>query len=280
MSEAAIAEGGSTPAIGATTTVAPTTTTQTPVSSEAPVTAAPPTAPVDPPQPKGVAKRIDELTRNWREAQRQNERLLALLEQGRKPQAEQPKPAQPKSFKDFNYDENAYREHLYNEARAQAIEAAKSEASKWKAQQEAQQRRAKFDERAAKYAATNPEYAEVISGEWECSEPMAQAIEESEEGPAVAFYLAQNPEISSQLARLGAVQAGREIDRIERKLVEERKKAAEKPVSQAPPPPPTIDASDPGSTQANPLKMTPDQLGKLSQKDYEKWRAKQLARRR
>lgn len=269
MTDQVSPEGVATPAIGATVTETPPAQD---TAAKPPVTPAEsPPAVEAPKEPKGVQKRLDELTRNWREAQRQNERLLALLEQrGKTTPQEQPK-AQPKTFKDFGYDENAYREYLHQEARAEAAKAAKEEASKWRQEQEAQQRRAKFDERAAKFAATNPEYAEVISGAWDCSQSMAEAIEDSEEGPAIAFYLAQNPEIASQLSRLGPVQSGREIDRIERKLVEERKKAAEKPVSQAPPPPPKIEGSNPGNVENDPSKMTDDQ--------FRKWREKTIARR-
>ena len=240
----------------------------------------PPAAP-DPgdkskPSEDGRDIRIKELTRRLRQSERNYERAMRMAET-RPTTAPQPQPqAQPaarKTLKDFNYDEAAY--DAYKEAEIAARHKSPSAddlAKQVREQMAAQERRSKFDQRAQKFAETSEDYDEVVAGQWLCSQPMAEAIEESEEGPAIAYYLAQNPEISAQLSKLGAVQAGREIDRIERKLVEERKKAAEKPVSQAPPPPPKIEGGDPGNVERDPSKMTDAQ--------FRKWRENAMGRRR
>lgn len=221
------------------------------------------------PQESGEQLRIKELTRRLREAERRADRLLNVAEErGRvptQPQAQpQPQTSSRKTLKDFNYDETAYSEHLVNEAANRAASVAEQKAREQTKQQAAATRRAAYDARAATFAQSVEDFDEVIRGEWACSEPMAEAIEESEEGPAVAFYLAKNPELSAKLAQLSPIQVGRELARIEDRLVAERKAASQKSVSQAPPPPPKVEGSEATNLERDPKKMT--------QKQFNKWR--------
>lgn len=253
-----------------------------------------PPAAVDPGEKKSEAVkedgrdlRIKELTRRLRQSERNYERAMRMAEdRGNHPA---PQPSQPqqqaqptrKTFKDFNYDEAAYDAYKESEITARIkVPNADELAEQVRQEMATKDRRSKFEQRAQKFAESTEDYDEVIGGDWACSKPMAEAIEESEEGPAVAYYLAQNQELAAQLAKLGPVQAGREIDRIERKLVDERKKAAEKPVSKAPPPPPKIEGADPGSVESSPLKMGEDQLRGWSDAKFRKWREGTMARRR
>lgn len=236
-----------------------------------------PPAKVEPPkEPKGVAKRIDELTRNWREAQRQNERLLALLEQQRTQPTPQREDTKPKSLADFGYDEQAYRDHLYTEARKEAEKAAKDAGEKWRAEQEAITRRAKFDERVAAFAKTVEDYESVVTPDTPISDAMADAILDSEEAGALMYYLGNNPDEARKLYYLTPAKAGREIQKIEDRLIAERKKAAEKPVSKAPPPPPKIEGSDPGMSVSA---SSPDS-DKLPMNEWLKRREKEVSRKR
>jgi hypothetical protein len=281
--EAAQAEGGPTPSFSGTLNGssppdgAAVTSKATPAQDTAgtptQTKAESPPAVEKPSEPKGVGKRIDELTRNWREAQRQNERLLALLEQQRTQSQphESPKAEQPKSLKDFNYNEQAYQDHLYSEARKHAEKAAKEAGERWRQEQEAVQRRAKFDERVAQFAKSVEDYHDVVNDRTPVSEGMADFLLDSDEAGALMYYLGNNPDEAAKLYRLSPAKAGRELQKIEDRLVSERKKAAEKPVSQAPPPPPKIEGSDPGNVENDPSKMTDAQ--------FRKWREKQIATR-
>jgi hypothetical protein len=205
--------------------------------------------PSDEPKPlTGLELRNKELTRRLREAERRYERVLRIAEERGTtppppPQQTQAAP-QPKGLKDFNYDETAYREHLFTEAANRAATVAEQKAREAMQQQTAAARRAAYEAKAEAFASTVEDFEEVIQGHWACSQPMAEAIEESDEGPALAYYLAQNPDVSAKLAKLSAVQAARELTRIEDRLVSERKSAAQKPVSKAPPPAPQIDAKE------------------------------------
>src|SRR5688572_18563238 len=201
---------------------------------------------------KGVGKRIDELTRLRRDAERDRDhwRELAMRQQQPPPQQRQ-EAEQPKSLKDFNYDERAYQDHLYGEARKHAEKAAKEAGERWKAEQEAVSRRAKFDERLSAFGKATEGFDEVVdwmeSKQAPISEGMADFLMDSEEAGLVLQYLRNNDGEARKLYGLSPAKAGRELTRLEERLVAERKKAAEKPVSQAPPPPPKIEASTPST---------------------------------
>jgi hypothetical protein len=178
-----------------------------PTEVKEPVSAAEssPAAPTESEKPKpesGEQLRIKELTRRYREEQRRSERLLRMIEERSQQPAPQPQqpPAQPKGLKDFNYDENAYREYLFTEAANKAVSVAERKAQQTLQQQQAATRRATYEARAEAFGKTVEDFDEVLQGQWACSEAMAEVIEESDEGPAVAYYLAQNPDVSRKLA--------------------------------------------------------------------------------
>lgn len=224
---------------------------------------------------KGVGKRIDELTRLRRDAERDRDhwRELAMRQQQPPTPARQEAPDQPKSLKDFNYDERAYQDHLYGEARKHAEKAAKEAGERWKAEQEAVQRRAKFDERVAQFAKSVEDYSEVVTDSTPVSEGMADYLLDSDEAGALMYYLGNNPDEARKLYGLSPAKAGRELTRLEERLVAERKKAAEKPVSQAPPPAPKIEASTPSTG----LKSTDPDAANLPGDQWRKLRDKELA---
>lgn len=230
------------------------------------------------PAKTGEQLRIDELTRRYREEQRRSDRLMRMLEErGQQPEPKQQQPQapqQPKGLKDFNYDETAYREYLFTEAANKAATVAEQKAREAMQKQTAASRRASYEARAAEFSKTVEDFDEVIRGDWACSEPMAEAIEESEEGPALAYYLAENPGVSAKLAKLSATQAVRELTRIEDRLVAERKAAAQKLVSKAPPPAPQLDAKEP-STKVSTTSPDSDKLS-----DDEWFKAEQARIRR
>lgn len=217
-------------------------------------------------KPKGVAKRIDELTRNWREAER---REAALLEMLRKQQQVEPPKAEHEKLRtlaDFEYDETKYQAHLIGEATRQATAAAKRELQE-QAQRDAEARRARsFNERETKFAENADDYFSVTrSPSLRISAAMSEAIQESDDGPALAYHLAKNPDLADKIADLSPLAAARELGRLEAKLTREREKPPV--VSKAPPPVPKIEAVEPA------IERDPD---KMSTKDWMTWREKQL----
>lgn len=243
--------------------------------------------PADPPkpeaksddEPKGVAKRIKELTDARRAAEAREARLLALLEQRQAPtpttQASEDEPV--KSLKDFGYNEQQFLDYSEKRATAKAEKAAKDVAERFRREQEAIARRAKFDERVEAFAKTTEDYYEVVNDSTPVSEAMADAIMDSDEAGALMYYLGQNPDVARKLYNLTPAKAGRELARLEDRLVAERAKAAAKPVSQAPPPAPRIEAAGDSGRNPDPTSAESDAL---SDKEWMRLREKQLQRKR
>lgn len=229
---------------------------------------------------KGVGKRIDELTRNWREAERREQALLEILRQRAEPAKAQPdvKASTPKTLADFDYDEGRFAAHLSEQATSKAIEAARRELVQEREREQAERRRASFQTRETDFAKTVDDYFETTRDQRvPISEPMAEAIADSDDGPALAYHLAKNIEVAARIAQLSPLAAARELGRIEAKLATEREKAKEKPrVSTAPPPPPKVDAVEPA------VSIRPDtpESDTLSADEWFAKREKQLSKRR
>lgn len=260
MTDQVSPEGGALPSDANASQAKPTTdvVTSKPGSEAGSSPAAPDSGDVSKPKQSGEDRRIAELTRRWREEQRRSDRLMAMIEDNNR-KASQPAqvaiPGQPQQPKPVD-----------------TAEAIREAAEKLLKQQEAASRRATFDKRAGEFAKNVEDYDDVVAaGVWACSEAMAEVIEDSDEGPAIAYYLAQNPSVAEQIYRHSPAKAGRELALIESRLVAERKKAAEATVTKAPPPPPKIEANDPGNVDQDPSKMTDLQ--------FAKWRKKQISQR-
>jgi hypothetical protein len=227
-------------------------------------------------EPRGVAKRIKELTDARRAAEAREERLLALLEQ--RTQAPVPREGvEPeKGLADFNYDEKRYTEYVLKRVEANAEKAAKLAADRYRSEQDAISRRAKFDERVDAFARTVEDYHEVVTETTPVSEAMADVLLDSDDPGSLMYYLGQNPDVARKLYYLSPAKAGRELARIEDRLAGERKKAGEKPVSKAPPPTPKIEAKEPGSR----IRSTDPEAEKLSGDEWARLREKELAAER
>ena len=217
---------------------------------------------------RGVGKRLDELTRNWRETERERDYWRQLATQ----RQEQPKPEEPvKSLEDFNYDDKAYQKYLFDAAEKRAVEAAKNYARQENQERETQRRKHSYTINEVEFAKKTEDFYEVTRNpQLEISESMAEAMLDSEEGPAIAYYLGKNPEIASKLSVLSPIQAAREIGRLESKLIADRE-ALRKKVSEAPKPPAKVEGSSP-SVDKNPDTM--------STADWLKWRNKQVLKNR
>ncbi len=227
----------------------------------------------------GFQRRIDQLTREKHDLRRQLETL-------QRPAPKQEQAAEDdKSLADFEYDEVAYRKHIREVAAEEARKAARGVLDETK-QKEVQQSRSKtWKERAAKFAEAHPDFTQKVYAEdIQISESMFEAIADSEYGPEVAYYLADNPEEAERISKLSAAAAGRAIGRIESKFEASKETAAEASkeaeqvvkqeprVTKAPAPPPKLEATDSGSKLAwnDP---------KLSQEEFNKRRRAYQARR-
>ena len=227
--------------------------------------------------PKGFKKRIDKLTHNWRETERDRDywRDLALKNQKPpEPVKVEPAPQEIKTLEDFDYDEKAYQAHvraqIIEEARQAAIEAARGVQKT----DTVESRRQEFFNREKTFQETVDDYMAVTrNNALPLTNDMLDIISEAEDGPAVLYYLGKNVDIAHKLSTLTPLQIAREIGRIETKVVAERKSEPTK----APPPPPKLEG-----VNAAPTKVSASNPGsdKMSTNDWLKARNKELAKKR
>lgn len=234
------------------------------------------------PKPKGVQKRIDELTRLRYDAERDRDywRDLAMRQQ---PQAT-PEPAKPEAPKpapkleDFNYDEAAYQAALFQHVKDEAARVAREELQQERTREKEQTKKQTFRQRETDFAKANPDYLTLTRDpSLPFTRELVELAAESESGPEVLYYLAKNREIADRIAELSPVSQAREIGRIEAKLEKPAASApAPKPVSKAPPPPPRIEAVEQSVT----VRADSPDSDKLSDEEWLKLRNKQVARKK
>lgn len=269
------------------------------IDNEAPEGADPKTAdpapaatPSDSTVGKTVQGRIDEITRKRREAERradarerENESLrreLDQMRQGSRPRDSAPEQATQaplKTLADFEFDEAKFSAYLFEQAETRAekraVEAAKKLLTENESKQAQQKRISTFKQREREFSKQNPDYFDVAYDQsLPFNDVIVEVASESEEGPAILFYLANNTDIADNISQLSPYAAAREIGRIEAMLVAERKKPPERVASKAPPPVPKIE----GSADAALPKSLDDP--NLSDAEYNKLRRKQIAARR
>lgn len=215
---------------------APETTAKPPSEPDAD-TPAVEAAPTDDRNPDGTFKKRDKVTNTgeWarnkrltaelREAQAQLARLSAG---GASPAPAASAPAAP-SAPDFldPRDPPPSVEQFLNTAdpyQALALEAAKWAVREDRRHQQAQQQQTALQqtqqalaEREAKFIADHPDYTERVNdwvGQHDWHPSVLHAIAEDEQGPAVAYYLADHPDEVQRLALLTPVAAVREIGKL------------------------------------------------------------------
>lgn len=215
---------------------------------------------------KGVQPRIDELTKARREAEREAQYWKAVAARhGGSEEAGKPatKPT-PDKFEDYG----AYVEALTDWKADQAIASRMQERAQAQ-QQEAQQ--SSWSQRQAAARQALPDYDAVLAAS---DAPIAPHVRESlldsDAGPALAYHFAKNPDVLERLNGMSAMQAAREVGRIEASLAPASAKEAATVRTTATPKPATTTASQGRAT-------TPT-LAQMSHEEYRKQRAAQGAR--
>lgn len=196
-------------------------------------------------QNKGVGKRINELTREKHEALRRAEaaeaRAKALEErqgQGNRNQEEEPAQNGGKpTMAEHGWDPEAYMEALLQWQQSNAQKA-----------QESQQRQQAVTERQQKFGARLSAYESENPGKWELAtrapinytEPMLEVVQNSEVGPQIAVYLAENLDRADEISRMSPYAAAAALGHIEAIMGAAKTATPPRPpktVTQAPPPP-------------------------------------------
>lgn len=263
---------GSEPALVATPVVEEITSTaeSTPAVTDANEKPAP--APTEEP----VQKRIDKLTWQARQAERERDFFRDQLQRQTpaKPEpvaAEAPKP--PPKLEDFNYDEAAYQAALTAHVTAEAARQVREEFRKEQEQLTQKQKVESWRKRESEFAAKTPDYQDKAYYA-PIPDKAVDIIRDCENGPAIAYYLGEHPDEARALDGLSEPAMARAIGRIEAKLETPPAPApAPKPVSKAPPPPPKIEATEPS------ISKSWNDPG-LSQEEFNKRRRQVIAQRR
>lgn len=172
------------------------------------------------PKPRGVQKRLDELTANWRAAERREEELRRVIAQlAQQQQPPQPQPiAQPQPsvnakpvLEDFNsYEE--FTEALTDWKATQTVqsvlqqrEAAEAAA---RAQREQAERAQTWQQRASEASTKFADFHSVaLNPDLPVSPAMADVIQSVENGPDVLYHLGKNPAEAARIAALPPTQA-------------------------------------------------------------------------
>lgn len=208
----------------------------------------------------GTQKRIDEITRQKYDHQREAEYWKQIAQTNQVA----PEPVEAgKTLADFEYDEGKYTEYLKTTAAAEANATADQ-----RIRQENQARsKADFNIKEDEFSKDIDDYHIVTRQNLRAfTENMFEAVQSADDGPAVLYYLGKNPEVAERLANLPPLSMAREIGKIEA-----NKLAKEKPpsVTKAPKPAPklaavdskvTLSIDDPNLTDAQFRKMREKQI--------------------
>lgn len=208
-----------------------------------------------------VDRLVNKVRRNARYLARKEAEadIYAKIASGNQPQAEKPlqptldKPARNAYATDEDYIAALARQEARTEIHGQRTQAAEAE-------QKAIRDRSlnEFQARADAARAKLPDFDEVVGmSEAPMSQPMAEAIIDSDVGPQLTYYLAKNPQEAERIAGLSPVRAIREIAAIEAKI-----KAPPAPTAKAtsaPPPPTHASGRSSSATGKDPSRMSMDE---------------------
>jgi hypothetical protein len=206
--------------------------------------------------------RIDELTRQRHDAAREAAYWRGVAEAA-KPKAETPAvtDAEPKET-----DFEQYGDYVRALAKHEARQLVMAEREQMAKQSQAEKVATGWQQRAEAFKATRPDFDTVVG---ESTIPIAnhvlESVKDSEHGPALAYHLAQNPDIAARLNSLPPRAADREIGRIEATL--DKPAAPQKRITSAPQPAGTTIGAG-RSTEGDPSRMSMD--------DYMRWRTTKL----
>lgn len=210
----------------------------------------------------GVQKRIDELVRARREAERERDALLQRVQSQPQPK---PEPiTADKTLADFDYDEGAYTSYLTDLAEARAAE----RVQQYTRQQRVQSVQQAYKAKEAEFAATVDDYDTVaFNPNLHISQNLASGLMESDMGPQLLYHLGKNPDVADNLSRMKPSAMLREMGRLEAKLSDVKPS-----VSKTPPPPPKVDAVEAKQT----IKASSVSSDKLSTDEWLRRRNKEL----
>ena len=221
------------------------------------------------PIPKGVQKRIDRAVREKYEAQAEAKMLkerLDRIEQNIQERVAKPiDNSEPRidNFDDFDQYVAAKAEWIASKKINETLNERERRSAEERAAAAHYQAVDGWNQRLEKATAELPDFKEVIeSSDVPMSDFMRDAIVESDLGPKVAYWLANNPDEAKKIASMSPLATVKAIGRIEERL-ESQAKAPKKPTAA---PAPLKPVGGKASVQKDP--------GQMSDAEYLEWRKK------
>lgn len=231
-------------------------------------------APAQQPKKKpGVHQRIDELTKEKHDARRAQESAERERDYWRdaatRQPAQQEQPVQAAkqesgepTLESCNFDVAEFNRVHYQWMRNQERQ-----------YEQAQARHQKFVESETAFRADHPDYDQVVRNPaLPITQLMAEEIADSDNPPAVAYYLGQNPNEAAAIAQMGERAMSRAIGRIEARL---SAPPAPEPVRQ--PEPKTVTRAPAPVTTLSGAPAVKKSYEEMSQREYEEARRKERA---
>ncbi len=236
-------------------------------------------SPAAEPKKDGIQKRIDEITRARREAEREAEYWRMRAQQIGAPQPPPPQqaaaaeqPPTPQQFQTYDDYVTARAQYEGRQAAMALYTQAEQQRAFQSAQQAAAQRMQSLNEKLITDGAKYPDFDEVVRSESvRITTVMADAMSYTSNAADVAYHLGKNRQEAARIAQLSPVQQAIEIARIGATLAA---KPAQKTMTTAPEPPPTIGTRRAAHPPRSIDEMTPQEVAKLSMAEFNKLRGR------
>lgn len=212
---------------------------------------------------KGVGKRINELTREKYEAIRKAEALEARLREIEAAKAEQPAETRPKpTLESCGYDPEAFAEAVAEWKIEQSFAAREAKAKEVEKATAAQAKAQEFSKRVQDLESVSPgAWERAITAPINFTPAMLEVIQETDVGPHIGVWLADNLEQAEQISRMPPLMAAARLGQIEAQIRQGISKRQTKTTS-APPPPPKVAGSAPVAKDPSTMTMA----------EFVKWR--------
>lgn len=192
---------------------------------------------------KGFEKRIaKEIARRTQATQEAEYWKKVALERGvPQPTAVGTQEVQKPKFADYN-DIEAYTEAVTDWKMEQKLAATMQQRAQQDAKRSVEQ---SYNDRVKEFTKVQPDFQEVLAAsELQISNPVTELIFESDVGPAIVYYLAENEDETDRINKLSPARQLAEIGKIEAKLSKPTTKEAKK-LSSAPAPVKPVTGSAP-----------------------------------
>tara|TARA_R110000822_G_scaffold3036_6_gene13862 strand:+ start:1463 stop:2275 length:813 start_codon:yes stop_codon:yes gene_type:complete len=218
-----------------------------------------------------VQKRIDEITKARREAERERDFWRMQAQQKAQQQAV-PQYSKP-TLEQHDYDQEAYLEALADYKVHTTLAQSMAQQAEYQQQQSTAQTVNQFKMREYEVMSEFPDYQQkVYANDVPITDTMATAIRTDENGAKVAYFLATYKDIAYRVANMPQRDQFLAIGEISEKISQAQSAGGLKPskVSNAPSPIPSM------STRSSVVNKNPE---KMSTDEFMAWRNKQLSKR-